>query len=112
MRPDSVWAALRPYLLWLVVVWGLPILAAGPVWLVADGPTESSCDGIGFGCSPAANQMGWLLLALATPVLWPLGLAGLAVIAVVRHRRARVSAPRPARPARPRPHRRPWDARS
>lgn len=62
-------------------------MTAGIVWLVAGKEIDGTCEGIGFGCTPAAADPGWLLLSLASPVLLTLGLPGLAAIALVRHRR-------------------------
>lgn len=87
MLRGTTWGALRPYLLLLAFVWALPAMAAGVVWLVADKETAGNCEGIGFGCTPAPADVGWLMLALAAPVLFPLGLVGLVAIALVRHRR-------------------------
>ncbi|MGG5260364.1 hypothetical protein [Phycicoccus avicenniae] len=88
---------LRPYLVTLGVLWVLPAVLVGVLYLVLPHANAGGqCEGIGFGCTTNPADTALLLGILASPWLFAAGLVGCATIAVVRGVRARREADRAA----------------
>lgn len=72
---------LRPHLVALGLIWGLPLVlvVGGHLVLPKDNP-HAQCEGIGFGCTLSQADSILLLGMLATPYL--VGAGALAVLAI------------------------------
>jgi len=82
-------ARLRPYLWTLGVLWLLPALLVGVLWLVL--PKElppGQCEGLGFGCTLSPADSVLVFAVMAGPLVVTLGVAGVCVVAAVQTLRA------------------------
>lgn len=93
MPPASSRSALRPHLVALGLLWGLPLLlvVGGYLVLPKDKP-NAQCGGLGFGCSLSDADAVLLIGMLASPYLVAAGIVAVLLIAIVqlvRHRARR-----------------------
>jgi hypothetical protein len=91
VEPRSV----RPYIVALGLLWGLPVVLVLVLHLtLPDHNASGQCTGLGFGCTPAPSDAVLLLGYLAALPLFLLGMGACLVIALVRARRDRHGARR------------------
>lgn len=90
MPPASSRSKLRPHLVALGLLWGLPLLlvVGGYLVLPKDNP-GAQCEGLGFGCTLSQADTVLLLGMLAAPYLVGAGIVAVLLIAVVQLARDR-----------------------
>ncbi len=85
MPPATTRSRLRPHLVALGLLWGLPLLlvVSGYLLLPKDDP-QAQCGGLGFGCSLSDADAVVLIGMLASPYLVAAGIVAVLLIAVVQ----------------------------